>query len=233
MNDSIVERVVEGCSPSWLFSEHVARYRFASRHVSGGRVLDVASGSGYGTALLKNAGASEVVGVDLDPEAVAYAGARYGGPHTTFLTGDAAAPPVEGLFDAIVSFETIEHLDQPEDFCRSCRDRLKPGGVFIVSTPWRTHDRPDSRPKNPWHRQEWREDEFRRLIQAFFADITLHGQSVALRKRRFQLSRKMARPLARLRGFELNDPEHIFELPAPGFAGLWQAYPATILAICR
>jgi SAM-dependent methyltransferase len=231
MTDSIVERVVEGSSPAWLFAEHVARYRFASKFVDRSRVLDIACGSGYGTALLKGAGAGEVVGVDLDPQAVEYARSRYGGPGVTFLEGDAASPPVSGPFDTIVSFETIEHLEDPAGFCRACNDRLQPGGIFIVSTPWRTAA--DGKPKNPFHLQEWRPEEFRRLLQPFFREIALYGQSVALLKRPFQLSRKMARPLARLRGFELNDPEHIFELPGPRFPGLWTAYPATILAVGR
>jgi 2-polyprenyl-3-methyl-5-hydroxy-6-metoxy-1,4-benzoquinol methylase len=232
MADAIVERVIEGTSPPALFAEHLARYRFAAKYVAGGRVLDIACGSGYGTALLREAGAREVVGVDVDPEAIAYARSRYEGKGVTFLAGDATSPPVEGLFDLIVSFETIEHLRDPVRFCRACRERLQPGGLFIVSTPWRTGP-PGQRPKNPFHVREWRPDEFRTLLEPFFRDVELHGQSVALVKRPLQLSRRLARPLARLRGFELNDPEHIFPLPGPRFPGLWTAYPATILAICR
>src|SRR5688572_18974511 len=123
MADAIVERVIEGTSPPELFAEHLARYRFAAKYVAGGRVLDIACGSGYGTALLREAGGREVVGVDVDPEAIAYARSRYQGVGVTFLAGDAASPPVAGRFDLIVSFETIEHLRDPERFCRACRGR--------------------------------------------------------------------------------------------------------------
>jgi 2-polyprenyl-3-methyl-5-hydroxy-6-metoxy-1,4-benzoquinol methylase len=45
-----------------------------------GRILDLACGVGYGTELLAAAvGVEEVLGVDIDPEAIAYARDRY--PH--------------------------------------------------------------------------------------------------------------------------------------------------------
>ena len=39
------------------------------------------------------------------------------------------------VFDAIVSFETIEHIDQPLVFLGNVRRVLKPNGVLIISTP--------------------------------------------------------------------------------------------------
>jgi SAM-dependent methyltransferase len=228
-----IERVVEGTSPPEMFSEHVARYRFAGSYVSGRRVLDVACGSGYGSRVLRDAGAREVVGVDRDSEAVAYAGARYGSPGIRYLVGDAHDPPAAGPFDVIVSFETIEHLEDPDRFLSACGDRLAVDGLFIVSTPYRMRSRPDGSPVNPYHRQEWRDQDFHRLLSRRFSTIQLFGQTVALRKRPLQPSRRIAGRLALWRGFQLNDPGHIFPLPAPGFWGVWAAYPVFILALCR
>src|SRR4051794_1612507 len=51
------ERMVPESSDSNTFWEHIDRYRFASRWVKSKRVLDIASGEGYGTRGLLEAGA--------------------------------------------------------------------------------------------------------------------------------------------------------------------------------
>jgi 2-polyprenyl-3-methyl-5-hydroxy-6-metoxy-1,4-benzoquinol methylase len=65
------ERFIPG-TPGEIWVEHWHRYHFAARWCEGKRVLDVACGEGYGSALLAR-GASRVTGVDISPEAVAHA----------------------------------------------------------------------------------------------------------------------------------------------------------------
>jgi hypothetical protein len=89
--------------------DHVKRYLFASERLRGKRVLDVACGCGYGSWLLHGAG-NDVTAVDVEPEAIAYATAFYQGPK--YLCQP--AEQTSGEFDAIVSFETLEHLSNPE-----------------------------------------------------------------------------------------------------------------------
>ena len=94
---------------------HLQRYEFAAARLGAGRVLDLACGVGYGTRLLadRNPGRVRVLGVDREPEAVAYAKQRYAGADTQFEVGDAMRfVPAEG-FAAIVSLETVEHLPHP------------------------------------------------------------------------------------------------------------------------
>jgi hypothetical protein len=50
-----------------------------------------------------------VTGVDIEPEAIAYARKHYQGPSYEIQSAYA----VRGSFDALVSFETLEHLDDP------------------------------------------------------------------------------------------------------------------------
>jgi len=50
------ERVILGKSPPNVVQEHVERYAFAREYVWRQRVLDVACGSGYGSAMLAQAG---------------------------------------------------------------------------------------------------------------------------------------------------------------------------------
>lgn len=91
-------------------ADHVARYRFAAELLGGDAVLDAACGCGYGSAILAQAGCL-TVGVDKAPEAIAWARSYFGAGRTVFLERDLAQ--VEGPFDAVVSFETLEHLDDP------------------------------------------------------------------------------------------------------------------------
>ena len=89
--------------------DHVARYQFASEVIPKNTyTLDLACGCGYGSWLMEKAGLF-VTGVDIEPEAIAYAQRHYKGP--TYLCKEAA--DVKGKWGALVSFETIEHLKNP------------------------------------------------------------------------------------------------------------------------
>lgn len=228
-----LERVVEEEAPTKVLAEHRARYAFACPHVVDRRVLDVASGSGYGTRMLHDAGAAEVVGVDCYADAVHYARERYAVPGIEFIQADASDLAPLGTFDVIVSFETLEHLRDPERFLVACVSALRPGGTFFVSSPYRHRLRPDGRPHNPFHVQEWITEEFDALLHRFFADVALYGQALKLEKGALPLPRRLARPLAALQQARLHDPEFIFPLPGPRFFRLWRPFPGYLLAVCR
>jgi len=80
-------------------------------------------------------------------------------------------------FDVIVSFETIEHLPNPEKYLSAVSKMLKADGAFIVSTPVRTKGRLTDKPANPFHVREWNADEFSDLITSYFSDVRVLGQS--------------------------------------------------------
>src|SRR5690242_2483777 len=87
--------------------EHYHRYVMALAFARGKRVLDLASGEGYGAALLAGV-AREVIGVDNSAEAVAHAGKQYGADHLKFLQGAIQNVPIHGqAFDLITCFEAI------------------------------------------------------------------------------------------------------------------------------
>lgn len=120
---------------------HVARYMWARRFVRpGDRVLDAACGLGYGSRVLADGTLAESVhGVDVDPDAIAYAAEHYGADRSrlTFAVHDVASLgtwPAASL-DVIVSFETVEHVPDPDRFLADCGRLLTPGGRFICSIP--------------------------------------------------------------------------------------------------
>ncbi len=167
------ERVVPGQVEADLWNEHVARYAFASRFAQGKRVLDAGCGTGYGSANLARVAAS-VTGLDLSREAVDWARGRYGEP--AFLNGSCTMLPFRGgAFDLVVAFEVIEHLHQQTSFIAECRRVLSPGGLLMVSTPntlYYAEARAEAGP-NPFHEHEFEADEFKAMLRAQFANVSL------------------------------------------------------------
>jgi SAM-dependent methyltransferase len=164
------ERLVPGEAVEASLQEHVARYRFARDRVRG-RVLDVACGTGYGTAML------QAVGVDVSLDALRFA-RRY---PAAYVAADAIRLPFGRIFDAVVSFETLEHLPDPERFVAECRRVLKPGGLFLVSTPNRELWSPRSpKPLQRHHVREFNRREFLQVLRPF--NVQLFGQLVLTRR---------------------------------------------------
>lgn len=115
---------------------HMARYLFALQFCRYKMVLDAACGAGYGTQILSYV-AVEAIGIDISRDAIEYAIDHYDTPRTAFVLGNVQdlIRVGEGIFDVIVSFETIEHLQTPEVFVEEVASVLDDDGIFIVSAP--------------------------------------------------------------------------------------------------
>lgn len=162
-----LERWIPGFVTPVLEAEHLARYAWAAERVAGKRVLDAACGAGKGSAMLAEAGASSVVGLDLGPDIVRYAQARYARPGVEFLCGDVVRFEPERPFDTIVSFETIEHVPDVGAYLANMARIMAADGEFLVSTPISSLAH-DVRPENPFHVQEWGMDAFTALLSDKF-----------------------------------------------------------------
>src|SRR3954453_7439727 len=170
------ERVIPGQVDVDLLNEHLARYTFAARLARGKRVLDAGCGAGYGAAELAHA-AQTVVGVDLAADAVDFAREHYRLPNLQFEQGSCAAlPHPDSIFDLVVAFEVIEHLENWRDFLREGRRVLAPNGQFIVSTPnklYYTESR-GAEGANPFHAHEFEFEEFRQELKSIFPYVSLY-----------------------------------------------------------
>lgn len=175
------ERYLPEIDAAEISYEHWHRYCWAAQFVAGKRVLDIACGEGYGTSFLAEH-ASEVVGVDISSEVIAHASQAYFKANLHFYSGPADAIPIEGaaLFDVVVSFETIEHLpaDAHERFVAEVRRLLKPGGLFLVSTPNKHvySDKPQY--VNPFHLKEYYPREFIDFLGQSFRHVAIFGQRI-------------------------------------------------------
>lgn len=136
---------------------HLARYEWARGFVKpGDHVLDAACGLGYGTALLwDGTEAARVVGIDSSRFAVDYGRLSFspGRPGVEFHVADVESWRgwTQDSLDCIVSFETLEHLEDPCRFVANACRALRPGGRFVCSVPNRWVD-DSGRDPNPHHR---------------------------------------------------------------------------------
>jgi SAM-dependent methyltransferase len=172
------ERFLPGCRGEiWL--EHWHRYHFAATLARDRRVLDVASGEGYGSALLA-ATAVDVVGVDSAHEAVDHSRATYGYlSNLRFVRGDCARLPfANGAFDMVVSFETIEHITPQREFLREVRRILAGDGMLLLSSPNRAEYSDRRGYSNPFHVAELYRDELERLLDEVFSHKLWYGQGI-------------------------------------------------------
>ena len=147
-------------------ARHRAAYEFARARLPRGRVIELGCGSGYGTASLAGA-AALLIGVDRvapDPQS------RVSGVH--YLTADLAQLPLRAQsFDAALSFQVLEHLEDPLLLIRALARCLRPDGVALLSTP----NAAMSDGVNPYHLREYRADELTECLRLGFAEVELFG----------------------------------------------------------
>lgn len=166
------ERVVEGIHYGWLMKDHIARYDHVAHICRGRRVLDVATGTGYGANILRRNGAASVVAVDREQAALDYAAGRYGTNGLEWVNGDAYDLPFDNEFDVVISFETIEHLKEPERFVEQCTKAVASDGVCVISTP----ENVGGPFVSEYHELEFNRTEFRELLERHFGSVRLFGQ---------------------------------------------------------
>lgn len=161
--------------------EHLHRYALAVELAKGRSVLDIASGEGYGSALLAKRAAS-VIGVDIDVESVDHAQVQYGHlPNLNFLVGSCDAIPLaDASIEVVTSFETIEHHDRHEEMMQEIKRVLKVDGLLIISSPNRLVYSDKPKYTNPFHVKELYYQEFLDLLNLYFHQVHIYGQKLAV-----------------------------------------------------
>lgn len=123
-------RNVRGIEPS-----HVARYvwavdRLAKRIPEGATVLDAACGVGYGSKMLAESGL-KVTAIDVSLETIEFARRYYSDPGVLYVHGNLLEIELPEV-DAIVSFETVEHVHEDRELLTRFRTS---SSTLLVSVP--------------------------------------------------------------------------------------------------
>ena len=159
--------------------EYLHRYAYAAQFVQNKQVLDLACGEGYGSHLLSRM-AQLVVGVDIDSNAIKHASNTYIRRNLQYKVGSITDISIEGskIFEVIVCFDAIEHIEDQNKFLEEVKRLLAPEGLFIVSTPnrWAYSNAP--RYENPVHVHGLYFDEFKALLEKYFGQVKFLGHNV-------------------------------------------------------
>jgi len=147
-----------------VYGEHITRYESVADLVRGKVILDIASGSGYGSYIMAEH-AKKVYGVDVDQSSVDYASRNYKHANIEYRIGSAEEIPLDdNSVDVVVTFETLEHIQNYEKFIQEIKRVTKPDGFAIISTP----NDPEFPEDNHFHLHEFQEKELEELLKKYF-----------------------------------------------------------------
>lgn len=223
------ERALLGQIHPRLERQHLNRYRWALHTGLGSVVLDVACGTGYGSRLLANAG-HPTVSIDVDYQVLSSMGADL--PR---VSGSLERLPIrDGAVDAVVSFETLEHVYADRLAVSEYRRVLCGDGQLLLSTPNRLVSSPhmrscdDGKPTNPFHVREYSPEELYERLAREFSSVELYGQDFHLRQLlgMTRLTRKVSGLMLEAQGSRVS----VFHQRARRARVL---QPEILIAICR
>lgn len=115
----------------WYYPGEKPEFEFARRYLGvNDIVLEIGCGSGeFG----KQTNVAEYVGLEFSAKAAAAARAR--GLTVLQETVEVHARAKPECYDAVCTFQVLEHVAQANNFLRGCLSLLKPAGLLIVSVP--------------------------------------------------------------------------------------------------
>jgi SAM-dependent methyltransferase len=160
-------------------------------------VLDLGCGSGYGTASLA-ASHPCVIGLDrVAPDRASRAGSgRFVRARLERL------PFARRSFALIVSFQVIEHLEDPAPYLAGIGELLAPGGEVLIATP----NVAMSDGVNPFHVHEYTAAELAACLRRRFRSVELHGIGASERVRQhLELRSQRIRRIMRLDPLRLRE----------------------------
>ena len=190
------ERVSLEKSDNYVFQRSALAYHYAAGLVKGD-ILEIGTGMGYGVEI-------------VSPKATRYISIDKQLPQNTLHLENVEycemeVPPIgfeNCSFDAVVSFQVIEHIEKDIDFVREVSRVLRPGGMFVVSTP----NAPMSLTRNPWHVREYNADELRNLLECHFSKVEAYG--VVGNEKIMEYYRKNRQSVRKITRFDFLDLQH-------------------------
>ena len=192
VNEDQVNQRYYGASGSDASHEATrARIHWMCARARRGKVLDVGCSQGIASILLGREGC-EVLGIDIEDEAIRYARAELAKEpaivrsNVRFMTADATKPHDWGPFDTVLLGEVLEHFTRPERVLANVSNWLADDGVCVITVPFGLHAFHD-------HKQTFYAGKLAELVDPFFDEIAMEVHHRYLcyagRKRSFRFRR--------------------------------------------
>lgn len=117
--------------------DHLGRYKFANNFIlDNDNILDLACGIGYGSFIMSQNKNINITSIDISQDAIDYANKYYKNDKINFVCSDCFKADLKNKsFNKIISFETIEHIEEDIKLLNLYHNILKDDGLLILSTP--------------------------------------------------------------------------------------------------
>jgi ubiquinone/menaquinone biosynthesis C-methylase UbiE len=162
-------------------ARHFYRYVFAANIINkvrpekNLRILDVASGTGYGSNIIekKTSKNTNCFSTEIDTQAIHYGSKYYGG--SEYIQGDVQNLPYSiNTFDVILSYETIEHVPNVEEAIGEFRRILKNDGDIFISVPYNENINPNNQHGKDYpHKHSFNEKTLSKIFNKKFDSISV------------------------------------------------------------
>ena len=160
-----------------LYLRHMFAYESAKNIIpKDSFVLEVGSGEGYGTHFL-SAYVRRIIGLDIDKDTIKHASRKYKRSNVCFKSYDGLKLPYKDeAFDAVVSFQVIEHIENDKEFISDILRVLKNNGILLITTPNRIYRlKRGQKPWNKYHLREYYPQQLAKLLKSQFREVKLWG----------------------------------------------------------
>jgi len=164
-----------------LYQEHKQRYEFI-KPLLHGNVLDIACGTGYGAQIIDDT-INRYYGVDFSQDAIDDANKYNKLEKNEFSQGSIVSIDFKDQkFDIVISFETLEHIEDYNKALSEILRVLKSTGTFVGSVPSKEFDDKceDVYGKNPYHITRFNFEKIQNLLSKNFKYVEFFSNELVL-----------------------------------------------------
>jgi len=156
--------------PPFFYQQQKA-YTFCLQFIKDKSILEIGSGSGYGTYRLAKV-AKNVLGIDSDEIVIKKSKEKYKINNLKFACSRIEDFKADNKFDCVIALQVFEHIEKPELFLNKIVSVIAKDGFLIISTP---NGQTQSYNENPYHYKEYFFGELKTIFSEYFKEVEFCG----------------------------------------------------------